>query len=363
MMVSVAYFVLYFLVFLTLLYLLLFNRKRYTRQLTYYPRISILIAARNEEHHILNCLQAIAALDYPHDKIEVLVGDDGSTDRTRALVEEFAKGRPGYTCVPITDTIGLAKGKANVLAQLARQATTDIFLFTDADIEVPPTWVKAMLSALDQKVGVVTGLTTVKGRSLFARLQSLDWLYSLGLMQVFSDLNMPVTTMGNNMLLTRQAYEDAGGFENIKFSVTEDIAIFNQVLKQGYKFRNIYEPSVLALSAPTASFGELLQQRKRWMRGSVYLPVYMFAIFVLHSAYYPVLVPFFFQAPTGIAGGIFLAKLLLQSLYLHTCLKRLNRTAPWWLYLIFELYLLVSSIILIIYFFLPTKLMWKGRRY
>ncbi|MDX5418053.1 MAG: glycosyltransferase, partial [Hymenobacteraceae bacterium] len=326
MMVSIAYFALYFLVFLALLFLLLFNRKRYTRQPSHYPRISILIAARNEEHNILRCLQAIAGLDYPHDNIEVLVGDDGSTDRTREIVEEFIEDKPGYTCIPITDTLGLAKGKANVLAQLAQQATADIFLFTDADIEVPRTWVKAMLSALDGKVGVVTGLTTVKGDSLFARLQSMDWLYSLGLMQVFSDLNIPVTTMGNNMLLTRQAYEDAGGFENIKFSVTEDIAIFNQVLKRGYKFRNIYEPSVLALSAPTASFGELLQQRKRWMRGSVYLPVYMFAIFVLHSAYYPVLLPFFFQASVGLAGSIFMGKLLLQSIYLHVCLRRLNLT-------------------------------------
>jgi cellulose synthase/poly-beta-1,6-N-acetylglucosamine synthase-like glycosyltransferase len=182
-------------------------------------------------------------------------------------------------------------------------------------------------------------------------------------MQVFSDLNMPVTTMGNNMLLTRKAYEEVGGFENIPFSITEDIAIFNQILKRGYGFRNIYNSSVLAHSAPAPDYGALLEQRKRWMRGSVHMPKYMFALFVLHSAYYPVLVPFFFQASAGIAASIAVAKLLLQSLFLHTCLKRLNRSAPWWQYIVFEVYMLVTSFILILYFFMPTKVKWKGRKY
>ncbi|PKV75824.1 glycosyltransferase [Pontibacter ramchanderi] len=363
MMVSAAYFILYFLVFAALLLLLLLNRRRYTSHTQNLPRISILIAARNEEHNILTCLQSIAALDYPTDKIEVLIGDDASTDRTKAIVNEFIRERSGYTCVPITNMLGQAKGKANVLAHLARKATSDIFLFTDADIEVPPSWAKAMLSGLGENVGVVTGLTTVKGNRLFDKMQRMDWLFSIGLMQVFSDLNMPVTTMGNNMLLTREAYEAVGGFESIPFSVTEDIAIFNQILKRGYGFRNLYDSKVLAWSAPAPSYGALLEQRKRWMRGSVYMPQYMFALFVLHSAYYPVLIPFFFKASLGVALSIALVKLLLQSVFMHICLERLHHKAPWWQYVIFELYLLVTTFILILYFFVPTKVKWKGRRY
>ena len=363
MMVSVVYFILYFTVFAALLLLLLFNRRRYTLKVAEFPHVSILIAARNEEHNILACLQSIAALDYPTGKIQVLIGDDASSDRTRALVEAFIQDKPGYTCVPITGTVGQARGKANVLAQLARKATSDIFLFTDAGITLPPTWVKAMLSGLDEKVGVVTGLTTVTGNRLFDKMQRMDWLFSIGLLQVFSDLNMPVTTMGNNMLLTRRAYEAVGGYESIPFSITEDIAIFNQILKRGFGFRNLYDSKVLAWSAPAPGYGALLEQRKRWMRGSVYMPKYMFALFVLHSAYYPVLIPFFFQASIGIAGTIAVAKLLLQSVFMHICLKRLKHNAPLWQYIIFELYLLVNTFILILYFFLPTKVKWKGRKY
>ena len=82
MIFSIVYFIVYFSIFLGLLYLLVFNRKSYTSKLTKYPKISILIAARNEEHSIERCLAAIDALDYPKDKMEVLVGNDASTDNT-----------------------------------------------------------------------------------------------------------------------------------------------------------------------------------------------------------------------------------------------------------------------------------------
>jgi len=363
MIVSIVYFILYFLLFLVLLWLLLFHPKHYTPALTYQPRISILIAARNEEHNILRCLQTVDKLNYPKEKIEVLIGDDASTDATRAVVDAYIQDKPHYTCISITQNLGKAKGKANVLAQLAKIASTDYFFYTDADIAVPPHWVQVMLSELKENVGVVTGITTTIGTGIFDRLQTLDWLYSLGLMQVVSDLKLPVTAMGNNMLLRRQAYEQAGGFESIDFSITEDIAIFNKVLSQGWGFSNIYHQDALALSIPAGSFSGFLHQRLRWMRGSMHLPFYMAVIFILHGAYYPVLLPFFLYTSVGTALVIFVTKLLLQSLFAAICLHRLGRSAPWWLFILFELYLVVSSLILILFFFLPMKVNWKGRKY
>ncbi|MCC9165642.1 glycosyltransferase [Pontibacter harenae] len=363
MIVSVVYFILYFSLFLVLLALHIYNHKPHAYSLTTYPRISILIAARNEEHTIIKCLEALEQLDFPKDKVEILIGDDSSTDKTRVIVDAFIKGKPQYTCVTITQNIGDTKGKANVLAHLAKLATSDFFLYTDADIVVHQSWAKSMLSAMQQGVGIVTGITTVRGCRLFDHLQAMDWLFSLGLMQVVADLKLPVSTMGNNMLIRREAYESVGGFESIKFSVTEDVAIFKQLVKQGWNTRNIYDESVLALSAPADNLLQLMQQRKRWMRGSMHLPLYMVIIFILHSAYYPILLPFFAYTSFSVMLAIFCVKLLLQSLYLNISLKRIQRQVPWWLYILFELYLVFTSIALIIYFFLPLKIRWKGRNY
>lgn len=363
MIFSIIYFIVYFLLFLALLCLLVFNRRNQNSKYDLQPRVSILIAARNEEHTILRCLTAIENLHYPKDKLEILIGDDASTDATRQVVLDFIRNKPGYTCIPITENLGEARGKANVLAHLANYATTDFFFYTDADIAVPQDWIQGMLSVMQEDVGVVTGITSVEGDGFFAEMQALDWYYALGLVQVVSDLKLPVTSMGNNMLLRRKAYEDVGGFESIKFSITEDIAIFNAILKKGWKFRNLYQQSVLAKSTPAATFWQFMHQRKRWMKGTAHLPLYMAIIFVLHAAYYPVLLPFYTYTSVGIAFLIFVVKLILQSIFLYLCLKRIGERTSWWNYVLFEIYMIVSSIILIIFFFLPSKVNWKGRKY
>jgi 1,2-diacylglycerol 3-beta-glucosyltransferase len=86
------------------------------------PRVSILIAARNEEAALPRCLASVRALAYPPHLLEVLVGDDASTDRTRAAAEAAMQGFEGsFRVVSITDTLGSARGKANVLAHLAHR--------------------------------------------------------------------------------------------------------------------------------------------------------------------------------------------------------------------------------------------------
>lgn len=194
------------------------------------PWVSILIAARNEEDALPRCLASVRALAYPAHLLEVLVGDDASTDRTRAVAEAAMQSFGGtFDVVPITETMGQARGKANVLAYLAHHATTEYFLLTDADIALPPTWVQGMLAHAAPQVGTVTGLTVVEGPGLLAGLQGVDWLLSLAAMQVATDSGQPMTAMGNNMLVTRAAYRATGGYEALPFSITEDFALFEAV--------------------------------------------------------------------------------------------------------------------------------------
>jgi hypothetical protein len=95
----------------------------------------------------------------------------------------------------------------------------------------------------------------------------------------------------------------------------------------------------------------------------MHLPFYMVIVLVLHGAYYPVLIPFFLYTSWSVVLAVFAAKLLLQSIFIYVCLKQIGRSSPWWLYLLFEIYLVVTSVILIIFFFLPVKVRWKGRSY
>ncbi|MDO1445234.1 glycosyltransferase [Rhodocytophaga aerolata] len=324
--------------------------------------VSILIAARNEEANIISCLQSVSKLAYPASECEVLIGDDASEDRTASLVEAYIQDKPNFRLVYIEKTIGLAKGKANVLAQLAQQARGEYLFTTDADIVVPPFWIQTMLAACVQTTGIVSGITLVKGNKLFHLLQSLDWAYAFGLVHVFMENKIPITVMGNNMLVTREAYESVGGYEAIPFSVTEDFALFHAIVNKGFSFRHLLIKEVLAYSQPMKTLSDLLQQRKRWMAGAVKLPFYIQSIFLLQALLFPVLVLLMWAAPQ-IGWMLILLKLLVDTAYLIWVLhkiKELHLIKYVWVY---ELYMIVFSMLTLLYYFIPGTLQWKGREY
>ena len=124
--------------------------------------------------------------------------------------------------------MGTTRDKSNVLARLCRSATTDYFLFTSADMALDSAWVHTMLGAAAPGGGVVTSSTTAGG-NLFGRLQNIGWLFSL-LIRVLTDAGVPVTAVGNNMLVTRATYASIVGFAALAFSVTEDLQMFAQTV-------------------------------------------------------------------------------------------------------------------------------------
>jgi cellulose synthase/poly-beta-1,6-N-acetylglucosamine synthase-like glycosyltransferase len=328
------------------------------------PRVSILIAARNEEAAIARCLGSVRALDYPPQCLEVLLGDDASTDQTAAVAAAVMQGFAGsFRILPITDTLGLARGKANVLAHLARVATTDVFLITDADIQLPQSWVQGLLGHLRPGRGTVTGLTVVGGPRLFHRLQGLDWLVSLALIQSISDRGQPVTAMGNNMLITRAAYEAVGGYENLEFSVTEDYQLFRAVLGRGFGWLNLYEPAVLAESLPVATWRGLLHQRRRWLRGVEGLPWRIKIGLLYYAGFYPALLLAAWQWGLGAALLLLGAKMLANGLLAGSAFRKVGRPAPLHLLPLFELYTLVMTAGLTGFRFSRRPFEWKGRQY
>lgn len=330
------------------------------------PRVSILIAARDEEAALPHCLASVRALAYPPHLLEVLLGDDASSDVTRAVAEAAMQGFKGdFQVITITDTLGPARGKANVLAHLARRVTSDYLLITDADIALPPTWVPAMLVHAAPGVGTVTGLTVVQGTGWLARCQGLDWLLSLASMQVATDAGQPMTAMGNNMLVTRAAYLATGGYEALPFSITEDFALFEAVNARGYGFRQLFEPAVRAASLPVGSWAALLRQRLRWMRGAAALPRKVRVSLVLFSGYWLAVVGLLLAGRPAWALGALALKIAAQGLMAGVAARRAGLPPPAGLvvvgYEFFSLVLLTDLTIRRV--FGPKKVDWKGRSY
>jgi cellulose synthase/poly-beta-1,6-N-acetylglucosamine synthase-like glycosyltransferase len=325
------------------------------------PFISILIAARNEEAVILNCLRAITQLNSSVG-IEVLIGNDQSTDQTGPLIADFITDKPDFRLLTIAGNQGGLTGKANVLAQLAQQARGQYLFFTDADTQVPPNWLIDMSRVFNNSTGIVTGITLPNGPQLFHKLQTIDWLYNLTLTHLVSSLGIPVTAMGNNMAVSRTAYEDVGGYESLPFSVVEDYALFQAIAQKGYGFRNLLDENVLAQTKPVDTLRDFLHQRKRWMRGATALPPWM--VLSLYAQYLvgPLLLILATFSPS-LAVGLYIIRLFVQTMVLSFGLSRLRKTNLWPYALLFEPYQLLIGPLSVLFYWFSKGIEWKGRRY
>lgn len=331
------------------------------------PFVSILIAARNEEHTILDCLRAIDQLNYPTDRLQILIGNDGSTDRTADVVSAFIRDKPAYQLLSISETLPNLNGKANVLAQLAHVATGSLLFTTDADARVPPTWLPAMIRQFDgsnqkKTVGVVSGCTTILGESVWARVLAVECVLVFRLIALAAHFDIPLTGAGNNMAIRREAYEAVGGFEGLPFSVVEDYTMFQAIVGKGYGFGHQLDPETLVQMLPPTTLGAYLQQRKRWMRGVFDLPLLLLLPTLLQYLLGPLLLVLAFWFP-ALALGLYAAKVLGQTVLLWNAFFQLRQTHLWVSLFLYEPYQTLFGLLAFVYYWLPTGVVWKGRRY
>lgn len=338
-----------------------FKKTKPNSALTNYPNVSVLIAARNEETTIANCLNSLLQLNYPKDKLEILVGNDLSTDKTEEILKKFTQDSRQIKYFNITETIGSAKAKANVLAQLIQQSKSDFIFVTDADMEVNKNWVVNLLPFLEpQNYSIVSGTTIVKGKTLLQKMQELEWLLASGQIIGFDRFGIKTTAVGNNMAFTKQAYLKTGGYENIPYSVTEDFQLYKYILNQNFKTINLLNTGVLNYTKAQTSLVNFLHQRKRWLQGAQGLGLGFKAIMALSGLFFPLIVYLCF-VNIFLAAIIWVVKLLVQTTMFIVLHMRLNQKLNFLHLILFEIYINIATIMMVIFYVLPIKMVWKNR--
>jgi cellulose synthase/poly-beta-1,6-N-acetylglucosamine synthase-like glycosyltransferase len=328
-----------------------------------WPEITVMVAARNEEANIKNCLLSLFALDYPKDRLHIIVGDDQSIDQTSEIVQSLITENPNLRLIYIEDDSSGLKAKARVMAQMDKYARGEYFLITDADVRVKPQWAKFLIRHMKPETGVASGTTMVTGKDMYTVLQGIDLAHFMGMLNMISYTGVPATAVGNNMIIRSNAYWDTGGYASIKFSITEDYKLYSEVCKKGWKWDNIMIPEVLAYSDSTKGFLPLLHQRKRWLSGGRELPFYWWILFGVFGMYYFVMPVLLFLHPLA-AMVLFLVKIALQILSLNRIHKMLGEKPPGMVqHLLYEVYLYVITISTALFFLMPFKTIWKGRKY
>lgn len=327
------------------------------------PKISIWVACRNEEKNIGACLNALLALDYPENLVQILVGDDQSTDKTRDIILAYCKKHPQIELIDIIEDTSNLKAKARVMAQIDKKAVGDFYLITDADVEVKPSWAKGLIEFLSDDMGVASGLTMVKCNTLDGKMQEIDWTYFMGLIYAITYQGVPATAVGNNMIVKRQAYEDTGGYGEIQFSITEDYKLYSEICAKGWRWNNIMHPDVLAYSKKTTGFKSLMHQRKRWLSGGKELPWYWWVLFGIYAGFF-FFIPVIFVLNLKIGLTLWALKFIIQAIQIKSIYSHIQEKMPnLGTLIIYEFYLFIVTISTAIFVALPIKTKWKERKY
>ncbi len=191
------------------------------------PEVSVVIPVYNRPHEIQKCLTSLEALDYPADKIEVIVVDDGSRDCTAAMVRRFDAR---LIVQPYN------RGQSAARNTGVRVARGEIIAFMDSDCIAKPQWLRDLVPYFqDPRVALVGGFVDA-----YYRKKRMD-RYE----QACSALNMgPQTAMGRgencvfyvptcNMLVRKDVYAQAGGLDD-RLRVGEDVDLCWRLMAAGH---------------------------------------------------------------------------------------------------------------------------------
>lgn len=341
------------------------NWKNHFTKTDLIPKVSVLIAARNEEESLPRLLKSIDGLEYPSESLEILIADDQSSDHTSKLSEDWVKINPNRKLITIrSDQTGLYQknGKANALAILAKEATGQFLFFTDADCELPKNWIQEGIGCFDEKVGMVIGITQVKSSRLFEKMQEIDWWNTLGIVKTVTDLGLPTTGLGNNMVISSAAYFKSGGFEGIRFSLTEDLEISRSIRQSGYKIRHQVSSNFLVKTKAEKDWKTLLNQRKRWMAGAMTLSVPWKILLSLQFLFFPFVLTLI-VLDWKIGFTLWAMKVIFQAFFLSNFSKKAGQKIGILVLIFFDIYQLQSLSLTILYYFWPGKVHWKSRNY
>ncbi len=237
-------------------------------------KVSVIVPARNEAETLPALFTSL--LSQSTDNFEIILINDRSDDNTLDVMKSFRDANPSRVKVIENRKSFTGKNPKQMALSLAETiADGEIFLYTDADCQVPVKWVEYMIKPFSRpETGLVFGTVTVNNdKTLLERFQQYDHLLRYHYTAASAGLNIPTGGFGNNLAVRKKALDDIGGFGALEYTVTEDAQLIARVRDTG-KWKIFAQTSAdsMVSTVPVKTWKELYLQELRWSTGAIHAP-------------------------------------------------------------------------------------------
>lgn len=260
------------------------------------PTVALLVAARNEEQCIADCLDSLIAQDYPSDLLEVVVINDSSEDRTADIVKQYAEygvrlleaGHPSEDIAP----------KKNALMTGIRETEGEIIVVTDADCTPPKGWISGIIKQFTAETDAVVGFSPLHSNGLVGAICRFDGFINAVVSAGTIGLNFPTTAVGRNFAYRRAVWESVDGFgDTAEGASGDDDLLLQRISANGGKVTFSTDPATFVPATSQSSISAWMRMKRRhWSAGTRYKAdmialsnsLYLFNLLLLVTLYFAV---------------------------------------------------------------------------
>ncbi len=226
-----------------------------------YPSVTIIVPCWNEENTVSRTIYSLLNLDYPKDKLQIMVVDDGSTDNTWENVQKF-KNNPQIVLHKKENG-----GKYTALNYGISKLTTELVGCLDADSYVDKDALTHIAVYFQDKevMAVAPSVKLWQPKGVLQLLQKVEYGFGIFTRKMYHYMQAVYITPGPFSIFRREVFEKLGGYRHAHN--TEDIEIALRMQKNGYKIVHAHSAVVYTVPPPTVK--KLLKQRVRWSYGFI----------------------------------------------------------------------------------------------
>ncbi len=238
----------------------------------FHTKVTVLIAARNEENGMNKTIDDLLAQDYPKELTEIIIVDDHSTDRTAKIISSYAAR--GVKLLQLNEDKPLNSYKKKAIATAIGLSNGELMVATDADCRMGSRWLSSVVGYYDNNdlVMISSPVTYFEEKSLFEYMQTLEFSYLIGIGASFIGNNRASTCNGANLAYRKDVFYEVGGFKGIDDLASGDDELLLQKVAVRYPGRIgfLKEREAIVYTHAKHTLKQFMQQRRRWASKSTH---------------------------------------------------------------------------------------------